>query len=123
MTERIITGCMLIVAIIHLLPLSGVLGVAQLGSLYDVEIAGSDLEILMRHRAVLFGLLGLFFAYSAFRPDIQPIAFGMAFVSIISFIALAYSVGGFNIALRRVIIADVAAAVSLVIAVLLYLQK
>ena len=29
----------------------------------------------MRHRAVLFGLLGLFFIYAAFYPAYQPLAF------------------------------------------------
>jgi len=68
MYERAITGLMLVVALIHLLPISGFFGVERLTSLYDVEISGANMEILMRHRAILFGILGGFLAYAAFRP-------------------------------------------------------
>ena len=68
MCERIITGLMLVVAVIHLLPISGFFGVERLATLYEIEITDSNLEILMRHRAILFGILGGFLAYAAFTP-------------------------------------------------------
>ena len=58
MYERIITGLLLVVAFIHLLPLVGALGSGQLASLYGVEITDQNLEILMRHRAILFAIPG-----------------------------------------------------------------
>ena len=118
MSEKVVTALLLIIAIIHLLPLAGVLGVGRLEALYSVEISGNDLEILMRHRAVLFGLLGAFFVYAAFVPSVQPLAFVGAFVSIASFFYLAFTVGGYNAALGRVVIADVIAAVCLAVAVI-----
>ena len=39
-------------------------------SLYGVEVQG-DLAILMRHRAVLFGLLGGLMILAAFRPHLK----------------------------------------------------
>lgn len=123
MAERVVTGMMLIVAIIHLIPLTGVMGTSHLASLYATQISGEDLEILMRHRAVLFGLLGGLFAYAAFKPVLQPISFLIAFASIASFLYLAYSVGGFNAALQKVVVADVVALVALSIAVVTYFIK
>jgi hypothetical protein len=96
MYERIITGLMLVVAVLHLLPISGFFGVEQLASLYEIKITDGNLEILMRHRAILFGILGGFLAYAAFTPAIQPIAFLAAFISVASFFFLSFSVGEYN---------------------------
>ena len=115
MYEHIITGLMLVVAVIHLLPISGVFGIERLAALYEIEIADRNLEILMRHRAILFGILGGFFAYAAFTPTVQPIAFLAAFISVASFFFLSFSVGEFNDAIRKVVIADIVASVSLVV--------
>jgi hypothetical protein len=67
MSESVITILLLIVAIIHLVPLIGVLGVAKLEALYGIPLPSNELAILMRHRAVLFGILGVFFVYAAIR--------------------------------------------------------
>lgn len=123
MSERIITALMLIVAAIHLLPISGFFGVERLASLYDIDIADGNLEILMRHRAVLFGILGAFFAYAAFRPAIQPVAFLAAFASLASFFFLSFTVGELNEAIRKVVIADIIASVCLLAAIVLYVVK
>ena len=123
MTEKLITGLLLVVAVIHIIPISGVLGVARLEALYGVTVAGSDMEILLRHRAVLFFILGVFFAYAAFRPHYQPLAFVAAAATLLPFFYLAFSVGGYNDAIRRVVLADVVALVCLVGAVVLYYTK
>ena len=123
MYERIITGLMLVVAVIHLLPISGFFGVEQLASLYEIKITDGNLEILMRHRAILFGILGGFLAYAAFTPAIQPIAFLAAFISVASFFFLSFSVGEFNDAIRKIVIADIVASVSLLGAIVLYVVK
>jgi hypothetical protein len=67
----------------------------------------------MRHRAVLFGLLGLFLVHAAFRPTLQPLAFVAGFASVVSFLALAYSTGGYNAGVARVVTADWVALVCL----------
>jgi hypothetical protein len=101
---------LIVVGIIHLIPLSGVLGVGRLNSLYGISINDPDLSILMRHRAVLFGLLGLFCVYAAMKPSLQFIALTAGAVSVGSFLYLAYATGGYNEELRRVFIADLVAA-------------
>ena len=123
MNERIITGLLLVVALIHLAPIVGFFGIEQLTALYEIDVVDRNVEILMRHRAVLFGILGGFIAYAAFRPAHQPIAFAIAFVSVASFIYLSFSIGGFNVAIRKVVIADLVAAAALLSAVVLYVAK
>ena len=123
MLERIITGLLLVVAAIHLVPITGFFGADRLTSLYGIDVTSADLEILMRHRAVLFGILGVFFAYAAFRPALQPVAFVAAFATIASFFYLAFSVGDFVEAIRKIVVGDVVAAVALLGAVILYVIK
>lgn len=104
-----------IVALIHLLPLSGVLGAARLSALYGLDFSEPNLAVLMRHRAVLFGLLSAFLLYAAFRPEIQGLALLAGWLSVLSFLGLAWQAGGLNPALTRVVTADLVALVALVI--------
>ncbi len=122
MTDRIISAMLLLIAIIHLLPVVGLLGAERITALYSVDLSNRNLEILMRHRAALFGILGVLFAHAAFAPSARPIAFAVAFASIVSFFVVSYAVGGFNDAIRRVVIADVVALVALLIAVPLHFK-
>lgn len=104
-----------VAAVIHLLPLMGVLGGDRLQSLYGVAIDGPDLQILMRHRAVLFGLLGTFLLVAAFVPVLQPTALAVGLVSVLSFLLLAWTTEGYNASIARVVTADVVALVALLI--------
>ena len=121
----LVTAMLVVVAIIHLLPLSGVLGGERLAALYGLSFNDPNLAILMRHRAVLFGLLGLFLLFAAFRPQFQAIAFIAGFVSVVSFLWLAWSVGGYNAQIARVFTADIVALACLIIGFVayLYLQR
>lgn len=110
-----ITAALLVAALIHLLPVSGVFGADRLAALYGVPVADPNLLILMRHRAVLFGLLGVFLAVAAFTPALQGAALVAGTVSVVSFLWLAVSVGGYNAAIARVVVADLVALVSLVL--------
>lgn len=123
MAEKAITVLLIIIAVIHIIPISGFAGVARLESLYGIPVAGNNMEILMRHRAILFGILGVFFAYAAFTPSVQPMAFLAAFATLASFFYLAISVGGYNAAIGKIVIGDIVAAVSLLGAVILYYTK
>ena len=116
----IVASMLLAVGIIHLLPLSGVLSAARLFDLYGITFEDPNLEILMRHRAVLFGLLGIFLLTSAFLPNLQLAALITGFVSVISFLYLAYSVGGYNDQVNRIVTADKAALVCLLVGSITY---
>ncbi|MBP6702998.1 MAG: phosphopantetheine adenylyltransferase [Vicinamibacteria bacterium] len=116
----VVTAALLVAAVIHLLPLVGVLGAARLEALYGLPVTDPNLAILMRHRAVLFGLLGVFLAVAAFRRALQGAAFVAGFVSVVSFLGLAWSTGGYNDLVGRVVTADIVALVSLMVGVVAF---
>lgn len=112
--QYVVSASLLVAAVIHLLPLQGVLGSDRLVSLYGaLPFDEPNLAILMRHRAVLFGLLGAFLLFAAFRPALQTLAFIAGFVSVISYMWLVWSVGGHNALLARVFAVDVVALICL----------
>jgi hypothetical protein len=116
----LVSASLILVGFIHLLPLSGLLGAERLAALYGLDFSEPNLSILMRHRAVLFGLLGAFLVFAAFRPSLQPLAFIAAFVSVLSFLLLAWSSGDYNPQVGRVVTADLVALVALVIGAAAY---
>jgi len=118
--RHLISAMLIAVAIIHLLPLSGALGSERLSALYGIRFDEPNLAILMRHRAVLFGLLGVFLVYAAFRPSFQLAALVAGFVSVVSFLFLAWSVGGYNAQVGRVFIADIVALICLIVGAAAY---
>lgn len=67
--------------------------------LYGVSLHEPNPEILMRHRAVQFGLPGLFLIYAAFPPSLQLLAIIAGAASALSFIVIACSVGGYSVAI------------------------
>ena len=123
MVESTITAMLLVVAAIHLVPVTGFLGSERLSALYGVDVESSDLVLLMRHRAVLFGILGVFFVYAAFTPAVQPLAFIAAAISLVAFFYLAFSADRYGPAIRKIVAGDVVAAVALAIAVILYVLR
>jgi hypothetical protein len=113
--QYFVSAMLVIVGIIHLLPLSGALGGARLAALYGISFDEPNPLILMRHRAVLFGMLGAFMIVAAFKPTFQLSAFVAGFVSVVSFLWIAYSTDGYNAAIARVVAVDFAALLCLLV--------
>ena len=90
----IVSVVLFLVGVLHLLPLVGVVSRAQLTRLYGVDVDTPTLELLLRHRAVLFGLLGAFLLVAAFRAPLQWSALVAAVLSVASFLLLAWLVPG-----------------------------
>ena len=76
--------------------------------------------ILMRHRAVMLGLLGGFVLCAAFRPALRAPAIFLGTVSLASLVSLAWSIGDYNQALSAVVFADTIAVVCFLIAAALH---
>lgn len=106
--------------LIQLPPVIGVTGPERLSSLYGISFNEPNLIILMRHRAILFGFLGLFLIAAAFKPALQPAAFVVGIVCVASFIWISWSVGNYNAEIARVVWADVLALICLIVSVALY---
>lgn len=104
--DPVITLCLATSALIHLLPLSGVLGAARLAALYGAEITDPTVLLAMRHRAVLFGVLGGLLIWAIFVPALRvPIMAGTA-VADAAFAVLALRIKGTHPAMRKVLVAD-----------------
>lgn len=117
--ENAITVCLVIVGLINFAPLMGVISSSKLESSYAIQLQSNDLIILMRHRALLFGVLGGFILYAAFVPFYQNAAMLMAGISMLGYGALTLSVGGYNAALFKVLLVDIVGLVLLLCAVVL----
>ena len=100
---RFITPILLaLVAVVHLLPLTGVRGSEALERLYGVAITDPNLLVLMQHRAVLFGIIGGLLVGAVFTPAWRPLAIGIGLVSVVSFLLLAWRIGDSNPLIARV---------------------
>ncbi len=113
------TALIVVAAAVNLVPVSGVVSAARLEALYGIPFEDANLVILMRHRAVLFGIVGGLLAVAAFHPPLRPAAFVAGLVSMLSFVLIAWLVGDANPELRRVAGVDVVASAVLAAAALL----
>jgi hypothetical protein len=119
----VVPTILILVAIIHALPILGVLGAAKLTELYGITVRDPNLELLLRHRAVLFGLLAAFLACAAVRPELHRLALVAGFVSVMSFLFLAQPVGSLNTALITVVRADWIALTLLVVGAVCHFRR
>ena len=121
--SKLVTACLVIVGLINFVPVFAVLSAAQLESAYAVQLQGVDIELLMRHRALLFGIVGGFTLYAAFVPRYQSAAMLMAGASMVGFAALLLGTGGYNEALAKVLVADYVGIAFLAVAAVLRYQE
>lgn len=104
---------LLVAGIIHLLPVPGVMGVSTLARLYGIEVNDPNTAILLQHRALLFGVLGVLMLSAIALPWLRITALTVALFSAASFIVVAIAVGRYNPAIGRVVVADIVASVLL----------
>ena len=104
---------LLVAGIIHLLPVPGVMGASTLARLYGIEVNDPNTAILLQHRALLFGVLGVLMLSAIALPWLRVPVLTVALFSAASFIVVAMAVGGYNPAIGRVVVADVVASVLL----------
>jgi hypothetical protein len=113
---QIVTSVSLVLtALIHLLPVVGVLGGPRLQRLYGVDVSEPNVAVMLRHRAVLFGLLGAGLLVAAGRPALHGAGLAAGLVSVGSFLALARAEGRLNPQLARVVAVDWAALALLLV--------
>lgn len=102
-----------VAGLINFLPVMGALSRKRVEALYGITVEGGNFEILMRHRAVLFGIVGSLLIASAFDLSLRPAGYAAGFTAMLSFILIAGAVGHYNANLRRVAIVDIVGLVAL----------
>ncbi len=110
---------LLVAALINFAPLLGAFLPARMETLYGISIDDPNLEVLLRHRAVLFGVVGGLLFAALLRPGVRTVAYTVGFVSMLSFLVVAAVVGDTTEHIGTVVGLDVVGLVALVGAVLI----
>ena len=111
--QHLSTILFLVAAAINLAPALGAASPERMSTLYGLALDDPNLEILMRHRAVLFGIVGSFLAVAAFHRPLRAAGYLAGFASMLSFLLIAWLVGGYSEQIQRVAIVDVVGVASL----------
>lgn len=114
--DTFITVALVAAGLVHLLPAIGVAGGGTLERLYGLSPEDADVELLLRHRAVLFGLLGVATLAAAVRRRHRVEVIAANLLSVTTFVVLAASTDWLTDKIRRVAIIDAALVPLLVIA-------
>lgn len=81
------------------------------------------MELLLRHRALLFGLMGGLVLFSLYQTGLQAAAMLISGISMIGFMVLAWPTDALNEPLHTVFLVDVVGLCCWLVAVILYLRK
>ncbi len=110
-----------IAGIINLLPSMLAFLPHKMVQSYGITAPDSNYELLLRHRAVLFGIVGALLIFSAITKKQYGIATTIGLISMISFIVLYFLVQkDISEELKKVMLIDVVATIILLIGALLY---
>jgi hypothetical protein len=105
-----------VAALIHLAPVVGLFSVSRMEALYGISISDPTTALLMRHRALLFGLVGAVMAIAAVYPPWQTLAIALGLVSAVSFLLLAGKLPDLSPQIRKVCLIDWVALACLILA-------
>ncbi len=119
----IIKSGFILAGVLNLLPIVGVVSAARIERLYGVHVPGVDLELMLRHRAVLLAIVGCLLLLAAFRSELRMAAALAGLASMGSYIALAYGIPGASANLMRVAHIDIMGIVILVIALAAHVRQ
>jgi hypothetical protein len=119
MIRWIVAGLLLVVGILNVFPAILFFSPVSSTDLYGIELATADLAIVMRHRAIMLGLLGAAFIYAAFRRDVVVPVIVAGLVGKAAFLFLVYTTDGVGPELGRVAMFDVVAVIALIGALVL----
>lgn len=78
-------GGLLLSALVHLVPAAAVRSPEAVVALYGVPADRADIIVLMRHRALLFGVLALVLAAGALVPALRVPAAALGLLSMVGF--------------------------------------
>jgi hypothetical protein len=122
--ELIFRITLFIAGVINLLPSVLAFLPDKISKSYGIEIPNENYELLLRHRAILFGIIGGLMIYSAVAKKHYEVSTVIGFISMISFIVLFFQIGGdINSELKKVMTIDIVGTVILCIGFILFKLK
>lgn len=123
MSEWLTRAVLVAAGIVHLLPASGLLGARQLHRLYGITPVDPGLVLMLQHRALLFGLLGIGLLAAVVVPALRPALLIAGLISTAGFCLMAWQAPELSAALRRVALIDVPVALGLAFALVHHLRS
>lgn len=110
--EKIFRFVLFVTGIINFLPSLLAVFPSKIGS-YGIDFPNNDFELLLRHRAVLFGIIGAIMVFSAIRKKYYSLATLAGMVSMVSFLVLYFIIGDINAPLKKIMSIDLVAIILL----------
>ena len=117
--NKVYLSLLFLVGVINFLPIVGILSLDKINQAYGLSIDDNNLAILLRHRALLFGLIGGFVIYSVFKPQYQIASIVLAAISMLGYLYFFWSIGDSNTALLKIAQADIVGIVLLIFAIII----
>ena len=111
MPRKIALTLFAIVGLINFALVLGVLSAERLSAAYGVAVEDPNLAILLRHRAVLFGIVGGTMLVSLYRASLRRYAVVAGAISMVTFIAIVLRAPSYNGQIANVLTVDVVACV------------
>ena len=119
--EILLRTCLFIAGIINLLPSILAFMPQKITASYGITLPDVNFELLLRHRAVLFGIIGGVLIYAAISKKYYDLSVVIGMVSMISYLILYFLMDvPVNTQLRRVMQIDVVGVVILGVGYLLH---
>jgi uncharacterized membrane protein (UPF0182 family) len=106
--------------VINFIPSSLAFLPKKINASYGISVTDVNLELLLRHRAVLFGIVGGLMIFSAIFKRYYDLSVIIGGISMVSFVILYYGIGNINAELKKVMLFDVAAIIILAIGCFCY---
>ncbi|MEM7511514.1 MAG: hypothetical protein AAF388_11310 [Bacteroidota bacterium] len=105
--ETVFRVCLLIAGVINALPSILAFLPQKISDSYGIEIPDVNHELLLRHRAILFGIIGGIMIFSAISKKYYTLSVSIGMISMLSFILLFLLMKGeVNPELRKVMYVD-----------------
>jgi hypothetical protein len=122
--ELIFRITLFIAGVINLLPSVLAFLPDKISKSYGIEIPNENYELLLRHRAILFGIIGGLMIYSAVAKKHYEVSTFIGLISMDSFIVLFFLIGkDINSDLKKVMTIDIVGTVILCIGFILLKLK
>ena len=112
-----------IVGIVNLVPSILAFFPERISKSYGIAVSNPNYELLLRHRAILFGVIGGLMVYAAITRKLYATSVLVGLVSMISFVLLYFVIGNINEELDKVMKIDLVAIILVVIGYTIYKLK